>query len=196
MKQIKSLNLVLITLITIAAVLIAACAQPPEEEMAAARQAVGEAAGNPDVRQFAPRSLDEAQRLLSEMESASKNQEYDSARSLAGEARNAAEKAVQDAANAKSSARSRAETAVAAAGAELEEARDALNDARNVPGVRLDFQAVRGELDTHAETVATAETAIRNEQFADAEAGAESVRSSISDVLRRISNAVRAASRK
>lgn len=196
MKHIKPLNQVLIVLITIAIISIAACAQPPEEEMAAARQAVGEAAGDPDVRQYAPRTLDEAKRLLSEMETASENRQYDSARSLAGEARSAAERAVQDAAGAKSSARNRAETAVAGAITALEEARDALNNARGVSGIRLDFQTVRGDLETQAREITAAESAIQNEQFSDAESRADNVRSSIADVVRRISSAVRAASGK
>ena len=196
MKQYKSLNLMLIALATIVLVSIVACAQPPEEEMAAARQAVGRAADNADVRQYAPQLLGEAQRTLSDMESASERKEYDSARSLAGQARNTAERAVQDAANAKGSARNRAETAVAAATAALEEARDALNVAQAVPGIRLDFQAVRSDLATQTEAVAAAETEIRNEQFSDAGTRAENARSSISDIVRRISNAVRAASGK
>lgn len=196
MKHYKATTPLFVTIILIMIATIAACGQPPEEEMAAARQAVEEAAADPDVRQYAPQSLEEAQQLLSDMDSAAENEEYDSARTLAQEAITAAEQAVQDAATAKGSARDDAESAVASAAAELEEARTALEDSRDVPGIRLDFRSAERDLQDGAEAVSTAEANLQDEQFAQAETTAENARSTISDVVRRISNAVQAASRK
>ncbi|MFO8044150.1 MAG: DUF4398 domain-containing protein [Alkalispirochaeta sp.] len=196
MKLKKTLHLLFITIIGLAIVSIVSCAQPPEEEMAAAREAVEQAQGNPDVREYAQQSLEDAQQLLAEMESAAENEEYDSARTLAGEAQAAAEQAVEDATNAKASARDRAETSVADATAALEEARTALDDARDVPGLRLDLSATESDLDTSADEVSQAEAAFQEEEYAEAETLAENARASISDTIRRISSAVREASAK
>lgn len=196
MKHYKATTPLFITIILIMLAAITACAQPPEEEMAAARQAVEDAAADPDVRQYAPQSLEEAQQLLSEMDSAAENEEYDSARTLAEEAMSAAEQALEDAAAAKGSARDDAESAIASAVAELEEARNALEDSRDVPGIRLDFRSVERDLEDGADAVSAAEASLQDEQFAQAETTGENARSTISDVVRRISSAVQAASRK
>jgi len=185
-----------IALIAGMVVSIVACAQPPEEEMAAARQAVERAEANEDVSRYAPESLEEAQQLLSEMESAAENEEYDSARSLAEETREAAEQAVQDATDAKTAARDRAEQAVATARDALQEARTTLRDARDVAGIDFDFQATGDDLDGVGDTISAAESDLQAERYPEAEAAAESARSVISDAVRRISNAVQAASRK
>ena len=196
MKRYKAARLLRIALIPIVIVLVAACGQAPEEEMAAARQAVEEAAANPDVGRYAPQSLEKARQLLSEMEAAAENGEHDSARSLAREASDAAERAVQEAEAAKARARNDAEAAVSAASTALEEARNALDDARSVPGIRLDFQAARSDLESGASEVAAAEADLRDELFSESETKAENARASISNVVRRISDAVQAASRK
>lgn len=180
--------------IAIAIAVIASCAQPPEEEMAAARQAVQEAERNPDVPQYAPRPLEEARQLLSQMESAAENRQHDTARTLAGQARTTAQRAVQDATTAKDNARTRARAAITAATSSMEEAQNTLDNARGVSGVRLDFQAIRSDLDTQAREIAAAETAFGNDQFAEAESRAENARSSLSELVQRISDAVRVAS--
>ncbi|MEX2444871.1 MAG: DUF4398 domain-containing protein [Alkalispirochaeta sp.] len=196
MKRYKVSYLLLITLTAFVLVSITACSQPPEEEMAAAREAVEQAGANEDVREYALESLEQARQLLSEMESASENEDYDSARSLAGEARDAAEEAVQNASSAKATAQNRAKSAVADAITALEEARTALDDARDVPGIRFDFQATRRDLDASASEITAAESDLQDERFSEASTTAENARASISDVVRRISNAVRAASAK
>jgi len=185
-----------IALVTITVVAVAACAQPPEEEMAAARQAVERAEANSDVSRYAPETIQEARQLLSDMEAAAENEEYESALSLADDARNTADQAVQDAEAAKAAARDRAQQAVATAGEALEEALTALNDARDVSGIDLDFQATAGELAAADDAVTAAESHLNGEQYPEAENTAEEARSLISDTMRHISNAVRAASSK
>ncbi len=196
MKQKAIQVLILVALIPFVMTSLTGCQKPPEEEMSAARQAVEDAGAQPDVRRYALQSLERARQLLSEMTSAAENREYDSARSLALEATDAAGKAVQDAANARERARNAAEEAVTAAAAALEEARSVLDNARNVRGIRFDFNVARREIEAGAEAIASAGADMQNESFPEAQKKAEDARASISDVIRRISEAVQAASRK
>ena len=190
-QNVSHLLLSVVTLSVLA--FLAGCGQPPEQEMAAARQAVQEAADNPDVARYAPDTLSQAEGLLSEMEAAAEAGENDSARSLAQEAVDTAEAAVEEAGTAKSRARQDAESAVAAARSSLEEARNALQDARDVQGIELTFSAARGELASAAEAISAAETRLQDEEFADAENRASDARSTISAVTRRVSKGVQAA---
>lgn len=190
----RTITPALIALVAVTTIL--SCARAPEEQMTQASQAVERAASNPDVAEYAPQSLDRARQLLSEMETAAENREYDRAASLAEQAQEAAEQAVNDAETVKSRARDRAENAVASSESALAEAREAVSDARNAQGVRFDFQAAANELERISGVIEDAEADIAAEAFAEAQSAAENARSSLSDLMRRVSDAVQAASRK
>jgi hypothetical protein len=114
----------------------------------------------------------------------------------ADEANDAEERARQEAAEAETAARERAEAAITAAVGALGEARDALDAAQGVRGIQLDVATAGGDLASAAEMIESARGSLRSQQFAEAEMQAENARGVISDVVRRISTAVRAASRK
>ena len=194
MKTHRTIAAALVALVAVTTIL--SCARAPEEQMAAASQAVQRAASEPDVQEYAPQSIDRARQLLSEMETAAEDREYDTARSLAEQAQEAAEQAITDAETVKSRARDRAENTVAAAESTLAEAREAVSDARNAEGIRFDFSAAANELERISEIIDDAEADIAAEEFAGAQSAAENARSSLSDLMRRVSNAVQAASRK
>ena len=71
------------------ALLVAACAGVPTQEMSDARQAISAARGA-DAASIAPRSMDSAERLLSDAKSSLRAGEYDIARNDAMAARRAA----------------------------------------------------------------------------------------------------------
>jgi hypothetical protein len=78
----------------VTAILLAACASLPTQEMSDARQAVF-SARNADASAYAPRSMDNAEQLLDRAERSLKQGRYDVARDDALEARQAAMKARQ-----------------------------------------------------------------------------------------------------
>jgi hypothetical protein len=76
----------------VAAVVVAACANAPSQEMSDARQAIN-SARSADAAAYAPHSMDSAERLLDNAEQSLKLGRYDAARDAALEARQAAMKA-------------------------------------------------------------------------------------------------------
>ncbi|MCL2276979.1 MAG: DUF4398 domain-containing protein [Treponema sp.] len=77
-------------------IFVLSCEQPPLAEMDSAREAVFRAENDADAVQYAAGTLARAQDALRRMQIEADSKRYDAARTLAGEAASAAEKAVND----------------------------------------------------------------------------------------------------
>ncbi len=175
---------------------LAACANPPTEEMDAARSALARAEDNADAVEYAPESITRAHSLVRRMERAAEEEEYDSARSLALEAVSAAEQAIVDGAAAKEDARNDASAAISEATDLLNEVEQALAAAGEVRGLTLDTSATTRELDAVAQEIAAAEDDFAQENYISAQNTARDARSSLAGIQRRIAEAVQAATRR
>ncbi len=103
--------------------------------------------------------------------------------------------AVSDEATDQTRARDESAAAVNAAKLLLAEAESALTSARDVKNISLDFATAAGELQDSAGLIAEAETDMAGGRYADAGTKAQTARSAISAVQRRIADAVQAAAR-
>jgi hypothetical protein len=183
--------------------------------MAAAAAAVARAESDADARQYAADSVDRAKNLLGDMREASEAKNYDEARSLAERAIAAAEQAIRDGATGKARAAEAAaaaattdETAaekrarddatalVAAAKTSLAETERALAAARNVAGITLAFATTTNELQQIGRSLTAADADITNKNYSAASTKAQTARTAIVAIQRRVADAVQAANRK
>ena len=107
----------------------AACSKPPTAEIDAANSAMSRANADADARDYAPDSLSSAKSLITRMEAESAAKRYDSAKSLALQAKEAAEKAINDGAAAKAKAQTDASSQIASAKTTLAEVQRSLTAA-------------------------------------------------------------------
>ena len=193
MKRNRIVETVFLALLTI---WVGSCAKPPDAEMEAATAAVGRAEADADARQYASESVARAKNLLARMQAEAEAKRYDSARTAAQEAADAADKAITDGAAAKTRAQEETASFISAAKSLLAEAERALNAAKQLRGIAIDFDATAGELSEVGGTIAAAETDMANGAFSAAGTKAQSARSAISAIQLRVSDAVQAASRR
>lgn len=183
-------------ILAIVALGLGACAKPPTDEVEAANLSLARAEADADVREYAPGSLSDARSLVVRMEEELDAKRFDSAKSLALEATDAARKAIDDGANAKARARSEAISQISSAKASLEEVQQSLRAAKRVNGVSLDFDAVDGDVAVAAQTISAAENDLSASGFKAADSKAQSARSMLSGISQRISEAVQKATRR
>jgi hypothetical protein len=184
--------------------LCASCAQPPQEQVSAAQEALAAAVRNADVVTYAPdslRSVEESMSLLdSELAVQARRsvltRSYDLAQELAGKVLAGAQSAVQDAATAKAQVRAAAGPLMAAAVEAAAEAEKRLWAARRVRGVKPDFLAAcAGDIAQARAMLADAQKDFDEGAFAAANAKAQAAGSALQGVDGRISEAVRLARR-
>ncbi len=176
--------------------MFAACAKPPTTEVEAAQSALSRAQADADAREYAPDSITRAENLVKRMQSALDAKEYDSAKSLALEAKDAAEKAIADGTAAKEKARVDASTAISNAKNLLTEVRKALNGAKSVRGIRLDIPVTESDTNAAAQTVTAADADFTNAAYTAAYTKAQDARSALAGIQRRIADAVQVATRR
>lgn len=192
--KIGRLSGVLVILAVILAV--AACAKPPTEEIDAANSALTRAEADADARQYAPESIARARSLVERMQAEVEAKRYDSAKSLAIEAKTAAEKAITDGAAAKRRAEADASSAISNAKNLLNEVEQALRAAGNVRGISLDIPAAGRDISSAAQAISSAEADFTGADFAGAKSKADDARSALAGIQRRIADAVQAATRR
>jgi hypothetical protein len=171
-----------------------ACAKPPQADIDAARAAVASAAKNADIVAYAPDTLKSAQDKLAQMDTELGAKHYDKVKSLALEAKTTAEAAVNDAARNKEKAQADARTLIDALKKALPAAEKKAAGAKNVRGIKLDFNALATQLADAKAAVADADKDLAAGNFAVALRKAIAVQARLNDGEKTVADAVQAAS--
>ncbi len=190
----------LCALISAAVVLLCSCEKAPQAEIDAAIIAYDASSKNADVVTYAPDSLRIAQEKLSVLKAeldvqgkkGSFMRHYETAKTLAGDAKQAAENATRDAARAKEQARTDATALLEEFIASIPAFESKVWAARRVRGIKLDpdiaFLAAAAR-----NAAADARKDLDTGSFAAAKAKAFTVRENLADGEARIAEAVRLA---
>jgi len=166
------------------------CLRPPTEEMNQAIEAVVRAENDPDAMLYATSTVSRAKDALVQMQTEADERRYDSAKNYAAEATAAAEKAIADGKAGAERARSDAAALLRSVEAEINETQNALNAARSVRGVRLNFTSLESTLANTRYTYDSAAQSLRNGNYPDAVTKAQSIRPILANMRSQISNAV------
>jgi vacuolar-type H+-ATPase subunit I/STV1 len=175
---------------------LAACAKPPTAEIEAAEAAVTRAENDPDAAAYAESSLTRARNALSRARTEVNAKRYDSAKSYAAEAVSAAEKAINDGRAAAARSREEANTLLAQVKQLLAETGAALENAKKVPRVQLDFPALTNGVDSARNDISQAEAANNANRPRESMEKSRSARSTLGDIQNRINEGIRETDRK
>lgn len=175
---------------------LGACAKPPTAEIDAATAAVAKAESDADTVQYAAPSLARAKDALTRMQAAVDAKQYDSAKTLAQEAIQAADKAIADGASGKARARAEATSLQTTVKTALGETTSALAAAARVRGIKLDVAATDREIQAAAKVVDAMGADITAGNYGAALTKGQEVRATLGSLQQRISGAVQAVSRK
>ena len=177
------------------ALVVGACAKPPQADIDAARAAVAAAGKNADVVAYAPDTLKAAQDKLAQMETELTAKHYDKVKALALDAKATAGTAANDAARGKEKAQADATALIAALKQALPDAAKKVAAARRVRGIKLDFAALNRQLGEAQVAVADADKDLADGNFASALQKAVAVQAQLSDGEKTIADAIQAAGR-
>ncbi|MGO9307654.1 MAG: DUF4398 domain-containing protein [Spirochaetia bacterium] len=175
------------------ALVVGACARPPQADIDAARAAVADAAKNADIVAYAPDTLKSAQDKLAQMESELTAKHYDKVKALALDARATAGTAANDAARGKEKAQADATALIAALQQALPDAAKKLASAKRVRGITLDFAGLTKELSDAQAALADADKDLTDGNFASALQKATAVQAQLSAGEKAVGDAVQAA---
>jgi hypothetical protein len=178
------------------ALFLAGCAKPPVAEMDAAESAVIRAENDSDAVSFAGDSLARARDALNRMREEAASKRYDAAKSFAAEALNAANKAISDGRAASARAREEAATLLATVKNSLEETGQAIDNAKTVEHIDLDFDAVDQDFDTARRTTDQAEVSLAGNKYQESMEKSRTARGILGDLSSRIAGAAVTVSRK
>lgn len=186
----------LISALVVLVLVLGACAKPPTAEIEAATAAVAKADADADAVQYAAPSVARAKDALARMQAAVEAKQYDSAKSLAQETIQAAEKAIADGASAKTRARDEASTLLQTVKTALAETTASLTAAARVRGIGLDVAGTDREIKAAARVVEAMGADISAGNFNAAITKGQNARATLGTIQQRISGAVQAMSRK
>ena len=178
------------------ALAISACAAPPTEEMQRARDAVTRAENDADAVAYAGNTVVHARDALTRMQDEADSKNYDTAKEFAIEAINSANKAIADGQSAKERSKAEASTLLNSVQNSLAETSNAIDNARNVPDIQLDFGALTQKTDEARDTYGEAQQSFQDGNNQDAIAKGQSVRGQLSDINSEINEAAFDTSRK
>jgi len=185
---------VLVPVVLVAA--LGACAKPPQADIDAAKAAVAEAAQNADIVEYAPDTLKTAQDKLAQMQTELDAKHYDKVKSLALEAKAAAETAATDASKGKEKAQTDATALIESLRQALPEATQRLTAAKKVKGLKLDFGTFTKQLADARTAIADAQKDLDSGDFASALQKATTIQAQLADGDKMISDAVAALKKK
>ncbi|OHD79237.1 MAG: hypothetical protein A3J97_15830 [Spirochaetes bacterium RIFOXYC1_FULL_54_7] len=183
-------------ILALAVLVLGACAKPPTAEIEAATAAVAKAEADSDAVQYAAPSIARAKDSLARMQAAVAAKQYDSAKTLAQETIQAAEKAIADGASAKTRARDESTALLLTVKTALADTGAALTAAAKVRGIGLDVAATDREIQAAAKVVDAMGTDVSSGKYNDALTKGQGVRATLGTIQQRISGAVQAVSRK
>jgi hypothetical protein len=192
----KSRSLLSLWIIIIPALFWTACAKPPLAEMDAAESAVIRAESDSDAVTFAGSSLARAREALSLMREEAASKRYEAAKNYAAEAVAAANKAISDGRAASARAGEEAAALLATVKVSLEETGQAIDNAKAVENIDLDFNAVDQDFDTARRTTDQAEVSLAAKKYQDSIEKSRTARGILGDLSSRIGGAAAVVSRK
>jgi hypothetical protein len=175
------------------ALIVAACAKPPQADIDAARTAVANAAKNADIVAYAPDTLKSAQDKLAQMETELTAKHYDKVKALALDAKATAGTAANDAAKGKEKAQADATALIAALKQAIPDASKKLAAAKRVRGIKLDDAALTKALSDAQAAISDADKDLTDGNFASALQKATAVQTQLSDGEKTIADAIQAA---
>lgn len=193
MKRSKFRGLLIVALVVL---VLGACAKPPTAEIEAATAAVAKAEADADAVQYAAPSVARAKDALARMQAAVAAKQYDSAKSLAQETIQAAEKAIADGASAKIRARDESTALLSTVKTALAETTASLAAAARIRGISLDVAGTDREIQAAARVVDAMGADVSASNYNAALTKGQSARATLGTIQQRISSAVQAATRK
>jgi hypothetical protein len=192
----KSRFLLGVFVMAVLALFWAACAKPPLAEMDAAESAVIRAESDSDAVIFAGSSLARAREALNHMREEAASKRYEAAKNYAAEAVAAANKAISDGRDASARAGEEAAALLATVKVSLEETGQAIDNAKAVEHIDLDFNAVDQDFDTAQRTTDQAEVSLAGNKYQDSIEKSRTARGILGDISSRIAGAAVAVSKK
>ena len=174
---------------------LAGCAKPPKAEMDAATEAVTKAETDNDAVLYASNSLARARDALNRMQREADSKRYDAVKTYAAEAVSAAEKALADGRAGAIRARDEASALVSGLRPAILETEQGLRTAQSA-GMNLDFPVLTRGLNEAKLSADQAEAALSGSRYQEAMDKGRGAQAALSDINRKLSDAVMAASRK
>jgi hypothetical protein len=158
--------------------------------------AVTRAENDADAVLYADGALNRARSALEQMRTEADSKRYESAKNYAAEAIAAAEKAISDGKAGAVRAREEAAALLGAIKPEIDDTESAINAAKQVRNIRLDFSALDGDL-ARAKTAYTgAENSFNAGRYGDVSPGIQPIRPLLNGIRAKITEAAAALSRK
>jgi vacuolar-type H+-ATPase subunit I/STV1 len=185
-----------LTVVFIVVLVLSDCASPPIEEMQRARDAVIRAESDADAVAYAGNFIIRARDALTRMQSEADSKRYDAAKEFAAEAILNAERAIAEGRSAKERSRSEAAALLDSIQNLLTETQNAINNARGIPNILLDFDALTQDMDQALMIYNEAWQSFQAGDYLDAVTKAQSVRALLSYINTRINEAAFDTSRK
>jgi HEPN domain-containing protein len=183
-------------LLGLSVIFLGGCAKPPTEEIEAAQAAVTRAENDSDAAAYAESSLARARDALARARTEAGAKRYDLAKTYAGEAVKAAEKAISDGRTAASRSREEANALLSQVKQLLTETEAALENAKKVPRIQLDFPALTDGVDNARNDISQAESANSANRPRESLEKSRSARVALGDIQNRINEGVRGTNRK
>ena len=175
--------------------LIVGCATPPTEEMNNAIEAVTRAENDADAVMYGGASLARARDALRRMQAEADSKRYDAAKTLAGEAIAAADKAIADGQAGAARAREEAASLLANLRPMITETEQGINSARTA-GLPLDYTGLNRDFDDACLKADQAETAFADGQYQECLENGRIALAGLSDINQKLSNAAISIARK
>jgi hypothetical protein len=187
---------VILPAIVVFSLILAACAVPPTEEMNRAHDAVIRAENDADAVRYAPNILVHARDALTRMQIEADSKRFEATKNFAAEAINSAERAIAEGRIGAGRAREEATRLIDSLSGPLEETASAVNAARGVPGIQLDFETLMAEMDLARQIYEDARRSLQANNFQDAIIQGQTVRTLLSGINAMLTDAAQAISRK
>lgn len=187
MKSIQS------ALVAVAAVMLAACAQPPTADIDAANSSLDQAR-TAQAETYAPEAWTAANDAKTSLEAELNAQQgkmaalrsYDKAKSLASDMKSAADRAKQDAATGKDKAKTDADTLMTQAREERDRAKTALSSAPKGKGTEADLASLKSDEQGIDDTLADMQRAYDSGDYIGAKNKAQAAISSAQQIEKEI----------
>ena len=196
MKKLIAVHTLFFAMVFMLGLGLTACVTPPLEEMNQALDAVTRAENDANAVAYAPDALVRARNALVQMQNEADAKRYDAARDFAAEAILNAERAIADGRTAAARARDEATNLINSLAGPIEDTATALNQARQIDNLLLDFDALYDDMDLARRTYEDARRDLEAERYRDAIARGQTVRPLLSDINARLSGAAMALTRK